>query len=35
MRVTRQPLVLVSDERLEVIGLVTLEDVLDEVVGRL
>ena len=35
MRVVRQPLVLVTDERHEVIGLLTLEDVLDEVVGAL
>jgi putative hemolysin len=34
MRVTRQPMVLVSDERMEVVGLVTLEDVLEEVVGE-
>ncbi len=33
MRVTRQPMILVSDERMEVVGLVTLEDVLQEVVG--
>jgi putative hemolysin len=35
MRVTRQPLVLVTNERYAVIGLVTLNDVLDEVVGNL
>ncbi|HBA84737.1 MAG TPA: hypothetical protein DCZ95_11640 [Verrucomicrobia bacterium] len=34
MRVTRQPMVLVSDERMEVVGLVTLEDVLEEIVGE-
>lgn len=34
MRVTRQPMVLVTDERYEVIGLVTLADVLAEVVGE-
>ncbi|TAN39084.1 MAG: DUF21 domain-containing protein [Verrucomicrobia bacterium] len=33
MRVTRQPMVLVVDERMEVIGLVTLADVLDEIIG--
>ena len=33
MRVTRQPIVLVVNERMEVIGLVTLADVLDEVIG--
>ena len=33
MRVTRQPMVLVVDERMEVIGLVTLADVLDEILG--
>ncbi len=33
MRVTRQPMVLVTDERFEVIGLVALEDVLEEIVG--
>ena len=35
MRVTRQPMVLVADGKTEVVGLVTLEDVLDEVVGRI
>lgn len=35
MRVTQQPMMLVTDDRFEVIGLVTQEDVLDEVVGRL
>ena len=35
MRVTRQPMMLVTNERLEVVGLLTLEDVLDEVVGEL
>jgi len=35
MRVTRQPLVLVTNERYAVIGLVSLNDVLDEVVGNL
>ncbi|MCX7006069.1 MAG: CNNM domain-containing protein [Kiritimatiellaeota bacterium] len=34
MRVTRQPMVLVVDERMEVIGLVTLADVLDEILGN-
>lgn len=33
MRLTRQPLVLVTDERYEVVGLVTLSDVMEEVVG--
>ncbi len=33
MRVTRQPMMLVTDERFEVVGLVTLDDVLDEIVG--
>lgn len=33
MRVTRQPMVMVVDERFEVIGLVALRDVLDEVLG--
>lgn len=35
MRVTRQHMILVTDDRFEVIGLVTLEDVLDEVLGAL
>lgn len=35
MRVTQQPMMLVTDDRFEVIGLVTQENVLDEVVGRL
>ena len=35
MRVTRQHMFLVTDHRMEVIGLVTLEDVLDEVIGAL
>lgn len=35
MRVTRQPMVLVTNDRFEVIGLVTQEDVLDEVVGKI
>ncbi|MDY0146051.1 MAG: hemolysin family protein [Kiritimatiellia bacterium] len=34
MRVTRLPLFLVTDERYEVIGLITLEDVLREVTGE-
>ena len=34
MRVTRQPMVFVVDERMEVIGLVTLTDVLDEILGH-
>lgn len=34
MRVTRQPLFLVTDDRYEVIGLITLEDVLREVTGE-
>lgn len=34
MRVTRLPLFLVTDERYEVIGLITLEDVLCEVTGE-
>jgi putative hemolysin len=33
MRVTQQPMMLVTDDRFEVVGLVTQEDVLDEVVG--
>ena len=33
MRVARQPLMLVTDERFEVVGLVTLDDVMDEIVG--
>ena len=32
---TRQPMVLVTDDRFEVIGLVTLDDVLDEIIGSL
>lgn len=35
MRVTRQPMVMVVDERFEVIGLVTLHDVLEEVLGSM
>lgn len=35
MRVTRQPMILVTDDRFEVIGVVTLEDVLEEVIGSL
>lgn len=35
MRVTRQPMVLVADAKTDVVGLVTLEDVLEEVVGRI
>jgi len=35
MRVTRQPMVLITNDRFEVIGLITQEDVLDEVVGTL
>jgi putative hemolysin len=35
MRVTRQPMVLVTDDRFEVIGLVSLDDVLEEVIGSL
>ena len=34
MRVTRSPLFLVTDDRYEVIGLITLEDVLREVTGE-
>jgi magnesium and cobalt exporter, CNNM family len=34
MRVTRLPLFLVTDERYEVIGLITLEDVLQEITGE-
>lgn len=34
MRVTRLPLFLVTDERYEVVGLITLEDVLEEIVGE-
>jgi putative hemolysin len=35
MRVTRQPVVLVTDEQYQTVGLVALEDVLEEVVGSL
>ncbi len=35
MRVTRQPVVLVTDEQYQTVGLVALEDVLEEVVGTL
>lgn len=35
MRVSRQHMMLVTDDRFEVIGLVTLEDVVDEVIGSL
>lgn len=35
MRVTRQPMVLVTNDRFEVVGLITIEDVLEEIVGRL
>lgn len=35
MRVTRQPMVLVNDDRFEVVGLITLDDVLNEIVGEL
>jgi CBS domain containing-hemolysin-like protein len=35
MRVTRQPLVMVLDDRYEFVGIVTIEDVLEEVVGQL
>mgnify|MGYP001199964493 CR=1 FL=1 len=34
MRVTRQPMMLVTDDRFEVIGLLTLNDVLNEIVGQ-
>ena len=34
MRVTRQPLFLVTDDRCETIGLITLEDVLREITGE-
>ena len=34
MRVTRSPLFLVTDNRYEVIGLITLEDVLQEITGE-
>ena len=34
MRVTRQPMMLVTDDRFEVVGLLTLNDVLDEIVGK-
>jgi CBS domain containing-hemolysin-like protein len=33
MRVTRQPVVLVTDEKMDVVGLVSLDDVLAEFVG--
>ncbi|MBN1269040.1 MAG: DUF21 domain-containing protein [Kiritimatiellae bacterium] len=35
MRMTRQPMALVTDEQSEVVGLVTSEDILEEIVGRL
>lgn len=35
MRVTKQPMVLVTNERFDVVGLVTLEDVIEEIVGPL
>jgi CBS domain containing-hemolysin-like protein len=35
MRVARQPMMLVTDERMDVVGLVTIDDVLEEVVGDL
>ncbi len=35
MRLTRQPLALVQDERKHVIGLVSIEDVLEEIVGKM
>lgn len=35
MRLTRQPLALVQDEREQVIGLVSIEDVLEEIVGKM
>jgi putative hemolysin len=35
MRVTRQPLVMVVDDRYECAGIVTVEDILEEVVGHL
>ena len=35
MRVTRQPIVLVTDEKYAVIGMVTLEDAVEEIVGHL
>jgi putative hemolysin len=35
MRVTRQPVVLVTDEKYNTVGLVTLDDALEEVVGNL
>ncbi|MDZ4199286.1 MAG: hemolysin family protein [Kiritimatiellia bacterium] len=34
MRVSRQPMMLVVDERFDVVGLVTIEDVLREIVGH-
>ena len=34
MRVTRQPMMRVNDERFEVIGLITLENVRIEIVGE-
>jgi len=34
MRVTRQPMVLVVDDRFEVVGLITLSDVVAEIVGE-
>ena len=34
LRVTRQKLALVTDHRLDVIGLVTLDDVVDEIIGH-
>ena len=35
MRVTRQPMLIVRDESSKVLGLVTTEDVLEEIVGEL
>ena len=35
MRLTRQPLALVQDNRKDVIGLVSIEDVLEEIVGKM
>ncbi len=35
MQKTRQPMALVADDRDEIIGLVTIEDVLEEIVGKL
>jgi CBS domain containing-hemolysin-like protein len=35
MRLTRQPMLLVKDKQSRIVGLVTVEDVLEEIVGEL